>query len=305
MAINVGAVFSVVELAKKMKNLKALIHVSTAYCNTHLAWWEMIRKSFFKLRPFPHNYLKTLSVPEEIVDNSDLGDPEGMLQLSRVTYHYHLKSILSTCYIFSVSGWELMSSILTLHPIDQSIYLCRRWIQTCSIPWRASWLATDQTLTLTQRCIKQSQQNSVFKHSSNKQLLGLWWSFFSRLLARQPSLMLLVISQWRLCVLVLYWLPGGSPCNTICFSQLFFTHMYMISLSYHLLHPPKRPGWTERWNGPSMSIVGLGTGVMRTSWTRWRWKGSHLELCRTQNLKKISSAQVWSQPRFHPSGCAD
>ena len=38
MAINVGAVFSVVELAKKMKNLKALIHVSTAYCNTHLAW---------------------------------------------------------------------------------------------------------------------------------------------------------------------------------------------------------------------------------------------------------------------------
>ena len=26
------------ELAKKMKNLKALIHVSTAYCNTHLAW---------------------------------------------------------------------------------------------------------------------------------------------------------------------------------------------------------------------------------------------------------------------------
>ena len=24
------------------------------------------------------------SVPEEIVDNSDLGDPEGMLQLSRV-----------------------------------------------------------------------------------------------------------------------------------------------------------------------------------------------------------------------------
>ena len=48
MAINVGAVFSVVELAKKMKNLKALIHVSTAYCNTHLAWWEMIRKSFLK-----------------------------------------------------------------------------------------------------------------------------------------------------------------------------------------------------------------------------------------------------------------
>ena len=47
MAINVGAVFSVVELAKKMKNLKALIHVSTAYCNTHLTWWEMIRKSFF------------------------------------------------------------------------------------------------------------------------------------------------------------------------------------------------------------------------------------------------------------------
>ena len=48
MAINVGAVFSVVELAKKMKNLKALIHVSTAYCNTHLAWWEMIRESFLK-----------------------------------------------------------------------------------------------------------------------------------------------------------------------------------------------------------------------------------------------------------------
>ena len=38
MAINVGAVFSVIELAKKMKNLKALIHVSTAYCNTHLPW---------------------------------------------------------------------------------------------------------------------------------------------------------------------------------------------------------------------------------------------------------------------------
>ena len=150
---------------------------------------------------------------------------------------------------------------------------------------------------------KQSKQNSVLKHSSDKQLLGLWWSFFSRLLARQPFSMLLVISQWRLCVLVLYWLPGESPCNTVCFCQLYIIHSYIISLFFHLLHPSKRPGWTERWNGPSMSIVGLGTGVMRTSWTRWWWKGSHLELCRNQSLK--SSAQVWSQPRFHPSGCAD
>ena len=30
------------------------------------------------------------SVPEEIVDNSDLGDPEGMLQLSRVRSN-HIK----------------------------------------------------------------------------------------------------------------------------------------------------------------------------------------------------------------------
>ena len=60
----------------------------------------------------------------------------------------------------------------------------------------------------------------------------------------------------------------------------------MISLFFHLVHPRKRPGWTERWNGPSMSIVGLGTGVMRTSWTRWWWKGSHLELCRNKSLKK-------------------
>ena len=69
------------------------------------------KKEFFLMRTISHNYPNTLSVPEEIVDNSDLGDPEGMLQLSRVTYHYHLKSILSTCYIFSVSGCELISSI--------------------------------------------------------------------------------------------------------------------------------------------------------------------------------------------------
>lgn len=31
-----------------------------------------------------NNQLEIRSVPEEIVDNSDLGDPEGMLQLSRV-----------------------------------------------------------------------------------------------------------------------------------------------------------------------------------------------------------------------------
>ena len=41
------------------------------------------------------------SVPEEIVDNSDLGDPEGMLQLSRVRqilyqYSHFLKSLDSS-----------------------------------------------------------------------------------------------------------------------------------------------------------------------------------------------------------------
>ena len=45
------------------------------------------KKEFSKIRTISHNYPNTLSVPEEIVDNSDLGDPEGMLQLSRVTYH--------------------------------------------------------------------------------------------------------------------------------------------------------------------------------------------------------------------------
>ena len=50
------------------------------------------KKEFSKIRTISHNYPNTLSVPEEIVDNSDLGDPEGMLQLSRVTHHYHLKS---------------------------------------------------------------------------------------------------------------------------------------------------------------------------------------------------------------------
>ena len=121
MAINVGAVFSVVELAKKMKNLKALIHVSTAYCNTHLAWWEMIRKSFFKLRPFPHNYLKTLSVPEEIVDNSDLGDPEGMLQLSRVTSSLWLE--IDSLNLLHILGFWMWIDIFnkTLHLIDQYI----------------------------------------------------------------------------------------------------------------------------------------------------------------------------------------
>ena len=129
MAINVGAVFSVVELAKKMKNLKALIHVSTAYCNTHLAWWEMIRKSFFKLRPFPHNYLKTLSVPEEIVDNSDLGDPEGMLQLSRVTSSLwleidslnllHILGFWMGIDVFNINSppnWSINISLQTMDP---------------------------------------------------------------------------------------------------------------------------------------------------------------------------------------------
>ena len=37
------------------------------------------------------------SVPEEIVDNSDLGDPEGMLQLSRVRFQtIILKTFLQT-----------------------------------------------------------------------------------------------------------------------------------------------------------------------------------------------------------------
>lgn len=97
MAINVGAVITVLELAKKMHNLKvknqvnhlsnmilqALVHVSTAYSNTHLDL-----------------------IPENIVQNTDLGDPIALVQLCRVSFTL-IKSDKFIARLWMPSLWRL------------------------------------------------------------------------------------------------------------------------------------------------------------------------------------------------------
>ena len=161
MAINVGAVFSVVELAKKMRNLKALIHVSTAYCNTHLAWWEMIRKSFLKIRTIITQLPKHTQRAWRDCWQQWLGRSWGNASAEQGDISLSLE--IDSLNLLHILGFWMWIDIEN-SPLNWSIYLCRRWIQMCSIPWRASWLATDRTLTLTQRCIMihdPSSQNRI------------------------------------------------------------------------------------------------------------------------------------------------
>ena len=60
-------------------------------------------------------------MPEEIVDNSDLGDPEGMLQLSRVTSSLWLE--IDSLNLLHILGFWMWIDIFnkTLHLIDQYI----------------------------------------------------------------------------------------------------------------------------------------------------------------------------------------
>jgi len=56
--LNVVAVFTIMEICKKMKKLQALVHISTAYCNPQLK-----------------------HIPEEIINNN--GDPVGIIDLCK------------------------------------------------------------------------------------------------------------------------------------------------------------------------------------------------------------------------------